>query len=409
VSPKITLDSLATGRTRGDQLPPVGEPLDHNAHVHLPPNFSAFETVEQAVRLGAEQGLSLLCASNYYDHRVYDSFAALCLAEGIFACFGLEIISLDPELAARGVRVNDPGNPGRFYALGLGTAHIVDPPPAAREVLEGIRTRDEARMAEMVARVNGTMAERGVPVELSVDGIIRALVERHGVEPRSVVLQERHVVQALQEALFAAGGADPSEMVERAAGSALAKPSDPVAVQNDLRGHLLKAGKPGYVEEQFVEPEAARRTVLGLGGIPCYPVLGDGAKPLTEFEADPQVLAHDLLARGFHMAQFIPRRNELTFVEHYAEELHDAGIVLTVGTEHNTLELIPLRPAAKGPTPLTPRLRELFWEGACVTAAHQVLVARGEVGYVGPDGGVAGSTEQLARFGDAVIREVSMG
>ena len=31
--------------------------LPANAHIHLPPNFSAFDSVEQAVSLAAEQGL----------------------------------------------------------------------------------------------------------------------------------------------------------------------------------------------------------------------------------------------------------------------------------------------------------------------------------------------------------------
>lgn len=386
---------------------PLGPPRDHNAHLHLPPNFSAFETVEQAVRLAHEQGLSLLCASNYYDHRIYEGFGRACLAKGIFPAVGLEIISFDAGLSADGVRVNDPGNPGRFYANGLGTARIVDPPAEPAETLATIRRNDEARMAEMVSRVNGLMAERGVAVRLSVEGIAESLVARHGADPRTIVLQERHIVQALQAALFAAAGGDPTDLVQKAAGSALAKPTDPVAVQNDLRGHLLKAGKPGYVEERFVDFQTACRTILGLGGIPCYAILGDGANPVPEFEADPDRLVGYLRERNIHMAQFIPRRNQLAFVERYAEVLRAAEIVLTVGTEHNTLELIPLQPAAIGPTPLTPRLRELFWEGACVTAAHQVLVSRGEAGYLDAEGNRIGEPERFACVGDGLIRQVS--
>ena len=36
-----------------------------NGHIHLPPNFSAFESVRQAVDLAAEQGVTVLGASNY--------------------------------------------------------------------------------------------------------------------------------------------------------------------------------------------------------------------------------------------------------------------------------------------------------------------------------------------------------
>ncbi len=390
-----------------DATAPIGPPRDHNAHVHLPPNFSAFESVEQALDLARDQGLTLLCASNYYDHRIYAAYGRGCLERGIFPAVGLEIISFDAGLAADGVRVNDPGNPGRFYANGLGTAFIVDPPAGAAETLGLIRSRDEARMAEMVERVNRLMEERGVAVRLSVEGIVAGLVARHGVDPAFVALQERHLVQALQVALFEAAGSDPTALVQQAAGAALARPTDPVAVQNDLRSHLLKAGKPGYVEERFVDFETACATILGLGGIPCYAILGDGANPVPEFEADPDGLVERLVARGIHMAQFIPRRNQLAFVERYAEVLRAAGIVLTVGTEHNTLELIPLQPAAIGPTPLSPRLRERFWEGACITAAHQVLVGRGEPGYVDGAGARVGDPERLARIGAALLRQVA--
>jgi hypothetical protein len=53
------------------------EMLKNNAHIHLPPNFSAFETVEQAVDLAAAQGVRVLGVSNYYDYAVYDDFRCM--------------------------------------------------------------------------------------------------------------------------------------------------------------------------------------------------------------------------------------------------------------------------------------------------------------------------------------------
>ena len=35
-----------------------------NAHVHLPPNFSAFESVEQVVRLAREQGRTVIAVTH---------------------------------------------------------------------------------------------------------------------------------------------------------------------------------------------------------------------------------------------------------------------------------------------------------------------------------------------------------
>jgi len=395
------LDSLSLAGQAGK-----AGPFRHNAHIHTPPNFSAFDTVDQVVSLASEQGLSLICASNYYDHRIYDRFAGLCLHAGVFPLFGLEVILFDADLARRGIRTNDPGNPGRVYLCGLGTPHIIDPPASARATLSTIRANDDRRMHAMIDAVNAAMADRGVGVALAHDEIVDSLVRRHEVERDSIVLQERHIVQALQAALFAAGDDDPAALIAQAAGGAVESQTDPVAVQNDLRSALLKAGKPAYVDEEFVDFATAKQLILHLGGIPCYPVLGDGAKPVNEFEATPERLIESLRERGIHTAQFIPRRNSLELVERYARALRKAGIVLTVGTEHNTLELIPLQPACEGGVALTEELMGWFTEGACIAVAHQVLVARGESGYVDSHGDLVGDPDELARIGASLVEQV---
>ena len=61
---------------------------------------------------------------------------------------------------------------------------------------------------------------------------------------------------------------------------------DEVKVQNAIRAHLMKIGKPAFVEESFLSFEEALTLVLELGGIPCYPTLADGASPICAYE-DP--------------------------------------------------------------------------------------------------------------------------
>src|SRR5450759_3466959 len=86
-----------------------------NTHVHLPPNFSAFETAEDAVKTAAAEGIRVLGASNFHDLRIYGRFADEARAAGIVPLFGLEFISMDDGLQEAGVRINDPANPGRVY------------------------------------------------------------------------------------------------------------------------------------------------------------------------------------------------------------------------------------------------------------------------------------------------------
>src|SRR5579859_4829126 len=113
-----------------------------NAHIHLPPNFSAFDSVAQAVDLAAEQDVRVLGASNYYDYGVYAEFAARAGERGIFPLFGLEIIALIDDLVRAGIKINDPGNPGKMYLCGKGITRFDPMSAEAAGLLEVIRDKD---------------------------------------------------------------------------------------------------------------------------------------------------------------------------------------------------------------------------------------------------------------------------
>lgn len=420
LAPLRGLPELAAGRLleiseplageSADALVPDGTPRNGrarrshpkvNSHVHLPPNFSAFETVEQAVDLAADVGLRALGASNYYDFGVYARFAQAALARGVFPLFGVEIISLAQELQTAGLRVNDPGNPGRMYLCGKGITGFAPMSAKARQLMQGIRDADSARMEAMIERMAALINSHGVATAVTAESIRSALALRHAVSPGSVYLQERHVAQAFQEALFASvePGAR-SGLLRRVLGVECA--NDALTAQNEIRAQLMKAGKPAYVEESCLDADTAYALVLALSGVPCYPVLADGASPVCEFEASADELAGALAARGIWCVEFIPRRNAAAVVDRYATTLRQAGIVLLGGSEHNTLELATMMPACKGGVPLSEHVTELFWEGACVVAAHQYLSVRNRPGYVDARGALnpefATSEQRIAAF-----------
>jgi len=89
---------------------------------------------------------------------------------------------------------------------------------------------------------------------------------------------------------------------------------------------------------------------------------------------------------GVTMAEFIPVRNAPEVLEKYVKAMRAAGIAVVGGTEHNTLELIPLDPACLKGAAVPETVKEIFWEGACVVAAHQFLVAHGQAGFVDGEG-----------------------
>lgn len=362
-----------------------GLPL--NAHIHLPPNFSAFDTTAQAVELAAAQGLWVLGASNYYDYAVYDELDQRTGEAGIYPLFGLEIIAMLDDLREAGVKINDPGNPGKLYLCGKGITAFAPMSGEARRLLQVIRDNDSRRMAEMAKRLAAVFAAAGVDLELTEAAIKERIVRRHGSAPETVYLQERHLAQAFQEALFERVPVDHrAEVLRRLLGADAKQPDDPVAVQNDLRSHLMKAGKPAFVEETFVGFDHAYGLVLALGGIPCYPTLADGANPLCAFETPVEKLIEELRERGIHAAELIPLRNRPEVLDEYVLKMRGAGMVVTAGTEHNTLDLMPLEPACLGGVPVPEPLRAIFWEGACVVAAHQERARRGADGFVDGSG-----------------------
>jgi hypothetical protein len=163
-------------------------------------------------------------------------------------------------------------------------------------------------------------------------------------------------------------------------------PSDAAAVQGEIRTHLIKAGKPAYVEEKFIAFDAARRLVLDLGGLPCYTAVADGIKPITPFESTAETLIENVQAKGIWVTEFIPNRNEPAILEEYVPKMRAAGLVVSAGTEHNTLDRIPMIPACKKGAPVPDAIAEVFWEGACVVAGHQAAVLLGHPGYLDDDG-----------------------
>lgn len=405
-----SVEDLRHATARG--LAPTTRPRS-NSHIHLPPNFSAFESVEQAVRTAAEQGVTVLGVGNYYDFRVYSDFVYEARKHGVFPLFGTEIITIDKAFQSEGVKVNDPGNPGRVYICGKSISSFWDLPVESQAVLAHIRRNDELRMAAMTEKLAEIFAKSGVDTGLDADAVIQRVAKRHGCATDLVVLQERHLTQAFQERLFESVPADQRvEKLTTIYGTApKADMADPVAVQNEMRSNLLKAGKICYVPEDFVGLDEARSLIRAMGGIDCYPVVADGVDPISPFETPVETFIANLKELGFHMVEVVTVRNSPGVLSDYVTKLREAGFVLAAGTEHNTLDLIPLEPQCKRQAAVPEPVKEIFWEGACVLAAHQFLVAHGEKGYVDAQGNLhsdyTDAHERIAAFkqlGAAVIQ-----
>jgi hypothetical protein len=408
-----TPKDLAARTGAGTPRPPR---LKVNSHIHLPPNFSAFQTVAQAIDLASAQGIGVLGVSNYYDFEVYGDFVDGARKAGIFPLFGLEIICLIDDLVKQGVKINDPGNPGKMYICGKGITRFAPFSAEATRLLGIIRHNDSTRIREVISKLAEVLAQRGLPIRLTEADVIDMVARRHGCPRERIYLQERHVCQAFQEVIFASVQA--SERIQKltvAFGlSAPPKfgPEDTVKIQNEIRAQLMKAGKPAYVAETFVNFEQAYRLILELGGIPAYPTLADGTSPVCPFELPVEKLIAELKARGFECAEFIPIRNTPEVLSQYVKAMRAAGLVITAGTEHNTLDLLPIEPMCLKGAPVPDDVKDIFWEGACVVAAHQFLTLHGQCGFVDdhgkPNPNYPDATARIAAFkalGESVIQQ----
>jgi len=384
-----------------------------NSHVHLPPNFSAFASATEATELAAAQGVRVLGTSNYYDYSVYTSFSEQACRRGVFPLFGMEVICLDEDLQQASMRVNDPANPGKMYLCGKGVSGFAPMSGTASDLMGLLRRSDSARSAALIERLEAVFSAAGAALGMTEASVKALVARRYGAPIETVYLQERHVALACQEAVFnLVPVQERSHLLTSVLGVEVKPDAPAVQVQDFIRAQLMKRGRPAYVGETFPSFDHVYRLVLALGGIPCYPVLADGATPVCEFEQDVEGLVASLQERGTHCAELIPNRNEPEVLREYVTALRGAGMPVLAGTEHNTLEMIPIEPQCARGAPVPEDLREVFWEGICVVAAHQYLMARGEEGYVDANGELTGGypgaearLEAFARLGASVIDE----
>jgi len=345
--------------------------LNVNAHIHTPYSFSSFTGLEQAFEMAVKEEIKVLGINDFYVTDGYDEFAVLARQNAIFPLFNIEAIALSKELQDRGIRVNDPNNPGRTYLCGKGLNYPATLQGKCREMLESVKAESQHQILEMLEKLNDWLKEIGTDIVLTYDEV-RSRFARQ-------LVRERHIAQALRVAIFEryTDDAQRRETLQKIYGGA---PSNvdiyhEAALENELRNNLLKAGKRAFVpedEKAFLSVEQALEIIIEAGGMPCYPVLlDDAAGNITEFEADREQLCQNLVALDIRCIELIPQRNKLEIMEPFVRYFYEKDFVVTFGTEHNAPGLIPLTPCCSGNTPLTDFLRQVNYEGACVIAAHQ--------------------------------------
>ena len=261
---------------------------DINGHIHSPHSFSAFTSIEQPFDLAKSEGVSVLGINDFYTADGYDEFADWAQKKNVFPLFNIEFMTLQHDLQEKGVRVNDPNNPGRTYFSGKGLRQPAQMSPESVKKIENLIAQSNRQTFEMVEKLNDYFSEQNIPIQFDPEELQRRLAKN--------IFRERHIAQAVRIAVFEKAESD----LERAklfnsifSGKEIKSAVDDVAgLENEIRGNLLKSGGPAFVAEDssaFLSLKEAMDVIIDAGGIPCYPVLLDDAKGnFTDFEADKE-------------------------------------------------------------------------------------------------------------------------
>ena len=357
-----------------------------NGHIHTPYSFSAFAALDTAFKMAVEENIAVLGINDFYVTDGYNSFHEGCLINNIFPLFNIEFIGLLKEEQKKGIRINDPNNPGRIYFSGKGLDFPFQIGWTLKRQLKTIKRESQVQIKGMITKLNHLIQKENPAIKLSYSTIKKKYAHE--------LVRERHLAKALRELAITISDSEEEQLgfLENLYGGKKSKIglANPAALENEIRTNLLKSGGAAFVEEDensFLELRKIIKIIVKSGGIPCYPVLlDDPSGKCTEFESDPEILYNSLKHLGIECIELIPGRNDFDILKKFVDFFHNKGFIITFGTEHNTPEMLPLTVTARGSKPLDESLKKIAWEGACVIAAHQYLRADGRQGYVLPDG-----------------------
>ncbi len=348
-------------------------PMKVNNHIHTPFSFSAFSSISEAVQRAAQEDVRILGINDFYVTDGYEEFIRQCRAHGIFPLLNIELIGMSAEDQAAGVRVNDPGNPGRTYISGKGLAFPSVLPADSQAKLDKVVRESNHQVSEMITLLNRWLEYHETGISLSVEETMEALAMN--------LLRERHVAKMLRIKVEEQAVDDQAyqTLITKIYGGkqALKHRDDVAGVEDELRARLLKAGAPAFVpedEKAFLPLGEIVKIIADAGGIPTYPMLLDGAGgSITEFEDGKEQLLDKLRSRGFGSVELIPLRNRMDVLKEYAGYFYEKGFVVSFGTEHNTSAMGPLTVSCLKGDPLDQQLLEISFHGAAYVAAHQFL------------------------------------
>ncbi len=377
-----------------------------NGHIHTPFSFSAFTGFDQIFRMAHQEEIKVLGINDFYTTAGYQPFYQYCLKYKIFPLFNIEFIGLSAEDQRKGIRINDPNNPGRIYLSGKGLNFPVTMSEQNVARIDRVIKENHKQVARMIDKTNRLLEGLYPTFQISMNEIR----DRFAKE----LVRERHVAKAIRVTLHEKiqGKAERHDFLRKLYRGTQpeADPGSIAALENEIRSNLLKAGGSAFVPENkkaFLPVEQVIQIILDGGGIPCYPVLLDDINgKFTDLERDWYNLIERLTSYHVFCIELIPGRNNFHVLKDFISFFSQHNFVILFGTEHNTPDLLPLTVSCRNGIPLDEEMKRISCEGACIIAAHQYLKAKGKPSLIKADA-AAGITkkEKFVALGNAVIEK----
>lgn len=378
-----------------------------NNHLHTPSSFSAFSQLEEALEQAVDEKVQVVGVNDFFTFDAYEKWCEGSFKRNLFPLFNVEFIGLNAEDQKNGLKINDPGNPGRTYFSGKGLAYPLTISAATQAKINDLVDKANQQVSEMTDKVNAYLKSKGYSSTLDFSIIKKSLAENQ--------VRERHLAKAVR--LMAEAQFTENSVLSSFYKDVLGKEfpfeqlKDEAIVENEIRGALLKAGKPAFVPEDpsgFLDMSTIRSIILEAGGIPTYPFLADAVPGYTDFERVKKDTARVLKDRGVWSVEFIPTRNNINELREFSEFFQKEGFVVSFGTEHNSPGKQPVEVFAQGGEKLDKVLMDINYEGACITAAHQYLYTKYGVGVLDANGDFRKENRSdFVTLGNALIKYIT--
>ncbi|NJM16930.1 MAG: hypothetical protein HC896_17520 [Bacteroidales bacterium] len=162
-----------------------------NAHVHTPYSFSSFDNIEQIFQMAANESVDVVGINDFYTTKGHQQFFQLSSQYKKYPLFNIEFIGLIEDFQQRGIRVNDPNNPGRMYFCGKGLRYPFTVSPENRLLLDSLIEESHLQVQKMTENAARLLAAINKDIVLTFSW----LKDNYA----TYLVRERHLAKAIKD------------------------------------------------------------------------------------------------------------------------------------------------------------------------------------------------------------------